>query len=317
MTEPLRAGRACFRAHGLGNDYLVFEEGDAWPVSPEAVRAVCHRWEGVGSDGIVVLLGGEGPPGGGTAAAAAHAAGASAASAAPAAPRFRLRMFNPDGSEFERSGNGLRVLAAFLAADGRVGEEPFAVEVGGDRLVMRVHDRLPGGHFDVSVEMGRVRFGPGAVGLDASALAREGVMELEGVGPVDVELVSVGNPHAVVFGQELERERLEAVGPALSAHPAFASGTNVQLAAPAGERRVRALIWERGVGHTFASGTSSCAVAAASARRGLVEPGEVEVAMEGGSLFVTVGPDDEVTLRGPVQAVCRSELLAGFVETLS
>lgn len=294
MTEPLRAGPACFRAHGLGNDYLVFEEGDAWPVSPEAVRAVCHRWEGVGSDGIVVLLGGE-----------------------AGAPPFRLRMFNPDGSEFERSGNGLRVLAAFLAAEGRVGEEPFTVEVGGDRLVMRVHGRPPGGRFDVSVEMGRVRFGPEAVELDQSALAPEGGMELEGVGPVEVELVSVGNPHAVVFGQELGRERLEAVGPALSTHPAFASGTNVQLAAPAGEHRVRALIWERGVGHTFASGTSSCAVAAASVRRGLVEPGEVEVEMEGGSLFVTVGIDDEVTLRGPVQAVCRSELLAGFLEALS
>lgn len=316
MTDPLRAGRVWFRAHGLGNDYLVFEEGDAWPLTPSAIGAVCHRWEGVGSDGIVVLLDGDVAAGHETAGGAEPAGAAWSARPAPGAP-FRLRMFNPDGSEFERSGNGLRVLASYLAAEGRVGDEPFRVEVGGDTLTMRVHERLSGGRFDVSVEMGRVRFGPEAVGLDPSALTGDGTLDLEDAGPVDVELVSVGNPHAVVFGRTLDGEQLDAVGPALSTHTAFASGTNVQLARPAEGHRVHALIWERGVGHTFASGTSSCAVAAACVRRGLVEPGEVEVVMEGGSLFVTVGADDEVTLRGPVQAVTRGELLEGFVESLS
>ncbi|HET9948797.1 MAG TPA: hypothetical protein VFQ22_07735, partial [Longimicrobiales bacterium] len=104
--EPPRLSASFYKAHGLGNDYLVFEEGDAWRASPAAVRAVCHRHTGVGGDGIVALLAGR------------------------SGEAFRLRMFNPDGSEFERSGNGLRVLAAYLAGRLRV-RSPYRVEVGG------------------------------------------------------------------------------------------------------------------------------------------------------------------------------------------
>lgn len=280
-----RASAAFYKAHGLGNDYLVFEEGDAWAVSAEAVEAVCDRWRGPGGDGIVVLL----APGGGE--------------------PFRLRMFNPDGGEFERSGNGLRVLAAFLASEGRVGDAPFPVEVGGDRITMQVLGRPAPGLYDIGVEMGRVSFEPGAVGLDPARL------EADGPG-VDVQTVSVGNPHCVVFRDALSLEELRRLGPALATHPAFAAGTNVQLALPEGGGRVRALVWERGVGHTSASGTSACAVASAAVRRGHARPGEVEVVMEGGILRVTVTDDYDVTLRGPVQEVMRGELLPGFVEGL-
>ncbi|MCH7553940.1 MAG: hypothetical protein IIC82_08090, partial [Chloroflexi bacterium] len=94
MRDRPRAAAGFFKGHGLGNDYIVVEEGDAWPLSDAAIRAVCDRWRGPGSDGIVVLLRSAGPP-------------------------YLLRMFNPDGSEFERSGNGLRILAAYLASLGR------------------------------------------------------------------------------------------------------------------------------------------------------------------------------------------------------
>lgn len=286
-----RAAATFFKAHGLGNDYLVFEEGDAWPLSAPAIEAVCRRWEGPGGDGIVVQL-------------------------RSAGPERLLRMFNPDGSEFERSGNGLRVYAAYLAASGRVGGEPFPVEVGGDVVTLRVHGANQEGEYDVSAEMGRASLDPADAGFDPGALDESGRLPLAG-GAEEITTVSVGNPHCVVFRQDLSDRALETLGPALSTHAAFSGGTNVQLAWPAGEGRIRIRIWERGVGRTSASGTSSCAVAVAAVRRGLVRPGRIEVSMDGGTFLVDVSEGLDVTLRGPVREVYGGTLAGGFVRWLN
>jgi len=291
MAEGLVAGAKFFKAHGLGNDYLVFREGVSWSVDAESIRSVCERTTGVGADGIVVLLGEDERP----------------------LEPFRLRMFNPDGSEFERSGNGLRILGAFLSVHGWVGDNSFRVQVGGDEVVLRMEGALPGGLLDVSVEMGLTRHGPGAIGLQSSALEADGSLTLESAGRVPIVPVSVGNPHAVVFGEEMSDERLAQIGPELATHKAFAAGTNVQLAEVVSDGLIRALIWERGVGVTTSSGTSSCAVASAAVFSGAVPPGEIEVRMPGGSMWVTVDRDFSVTLRGPVQPVCFGRLDAGFL----
>lgn len=283
--ERPRAGASWFKAHGLGNDYLVFRGGDAWTMTPEAVARVCDRWRGVGGDGIVLEL----PPDG---------------------PAHRLRMFNPDGSEFERSGNGLRVFGAALATAGRVGHAPFEVEVGGGRVTMQLHGVRPGGVLDLSVEMGRAS-------VD-DVRARASLPLLDG-STVQVVPVRVGNPHCVVFTDDLSEPALFRLGPALATHPAFPGGTNVQLARVEGfphERRLRIAIWERGVGRTSASGTSSCAVAVAAVHQGRLPPGEVEVVMDGGTLRVTVTPELDVILRGPVEEVSRGVLTQGFLEAL-
>jgi len=285
------AGLHFYKAHGLGNDYLVFEEGDAWALEPAAVARVCDRWRGPGGDGIVVLL--DDASGG----------------------RFRLRMFNPDGSEFERSGNGLRILASHLARTGRVDSEPFQVEVGGDRIEMTVHDRS-GPYYDVSVEMGRAQVGPEAVEMDPGALDAHGRLAGPDGVPLSLVPVSVGNPHLVVWVDDPSTEELHRLGPFLTAHPALAHGANVQLAAPDGPHACRALIWERGVGPTSASGTSSCAVAVAAVHRRLVEPGSVEIRMEGGELDVSVTAGMDVVLRGPVEEVCEGTLTAPWARTL-
>src|SRR5688572_28673812 len=148
---PPRLAASFYKAHGLGNDYLVFEEPPGggggkhdWEATPAAIQAVCDPHRGVGSDGIVALL------------------------ADLSAGRFRLRMFNPDGSEFERSGNGLRVLASYLRGSRLVGEgddAAFPVVVGGSRVNMTVHTSARG-LYDISVEMGRASVGPAAVELD-------------------------------------------------------------------------------------------------------------------------------------------------------
>ena len=278
-------GTSFYKAHGLGNDYLVFREGSAWSATPGAVAAVCDRRLGVGSDGIVVLLANEDDD------------------------LMRLRMFNPDGGEFERSGNGLRILASYLAREGLVGGAPFVVEVGGAQIEMTVHG-VREATYDVSVDMGRCSVGPEAVGLDAQALdERGGLRGPDGV-PLHIVPVSVGNPHLVVLVPEATEELLEDLGPFLVAHAALSDGANVQLATRCGPEHARALIWERGVGRTTASGTSACAVAVAVVAEGLVEAGDVTVEMPGGSLVVSVTSEYDTVLRGPVE-----EILIGTLAT--
>lgn len=311
MTEgETRVRPDFYKGHGLGNDYMVFEAlpdsarggapDDGWTVGPEAVRAICARWTGVGADGIVILV----DP--------------------SATDSFPLRMYNPDGSEFERSGNGLRILASHLRRTGRVTLEPFEVRSGGSRIGMQVHGIDPEGRYDVSVEMGRARTGaeavelePGGAGAAGTAGAGDDALEHPTRGAVTFQPVSVGNPHAVVFMDDLGEEALGDIGPFLSRHPAFRRGTNVQLARVIGPGRVRIAIWERGVGRTSASGTSSCAVAVACVHRGLVEPGAIEVEMDGGRLLVEVGPELDVVLRGPVEEVATGRLTERFLEVLA
>ncbi len=283
---PPRLGRTFYKAHGLGNDYLIFEEGTEWLATPANIARVCHPHRGIGSDGIVALL-------------SDRAGGV-----------FRLRMFNSDGGEFERSGNALRVLGSFLARRGEPG--PYTASVGGDEVILAVHGGpLPA--YDISVEMGRARTGSEAVGLDPTALADDGRLEGPNGESLEVVPVSVGNPHLVVLGLDVTEELLAEVGPFLVSHPALAHGANVQVAEYLGEGRCRALIWERGVGRTSASGTSSCAIAVAMVVSGRMPPGAFTVVMPGGELSVRVSDDLDVVLRGPVEEVCEGVVAASLL----
>jgi diaminopimelate epimerase len=292
MDESLSLSSTFFKGHGHGNDYLVIPEGTDWPVTPESVERVCHRWRGIGSDGIVAVL-------------------------APPVEPFRLRMFNPDGSEFERSGNGLRILGAYLFAEGLV--QPgarFRIQVGGDELGMEILGRAPGGALQVRVDMGKARFDDAAVDLVRDALEADGSIRGPAGERLDVQAVSMGNPHCVVLRDGLSEADLLSLGPFLTSHPAFQRGTNVQLAMPTGAAQVSILIWERGVGRTSSSGTSACAVASACVKRDLLKPGRIEVVMEGGSFFVGVSSEVEVTLEGPVRPLMQGVLAPELLATL-
>jgi diaminopimelate epimerase len=291
-TEALSVSPGFFKGHGLGNDYLVMEEGEGLLLDADAIRAICHRRRGVGADGIVVVL-------------------------AEGGRRVCLRMFNPDGSEFERSGNGLRILASYLARSGRAGDDWFPVSVGGGEVALRVHGATLGGVFDVSVDMGTASFEPEAVHLATGGLDAEGRLRLPEGRSVAFTPVSMGNPHCVVFTEDLSHEALEELGPALSGHEAFERGVNVQLVRPLGPGIVEIRIWERGVGPTSASGTSACAAAAASVRKGLAGHGVLRVRSPGGEMKVTVERDWRVLLRAPVQEVCEGLLAPGFVDSLA
>ena len=311
MTDPTayrglrpKLSKRFYKAHGLGNDYLVFErfEDDEgyWVATPKNVSIVCDPHRGLGSDGIVALL-------------------SERSVKSPTQLSVSLRMFNPDGSEFERSGNGLRVLAAHLST-----REPqldvIDAEVGGERVRIHVHG-MREGIFDASVEMGSARLGPVAIGAE-SDLLRGDSAPYTLIGPggelLEVVPVSIGNPHVVILAGSEEQsfceDRLSALGPFISAHPSILAGANVQLARVL-DGRAQAYIWERGVGSTSASGTSSCAVAVALVATGLLPPGEVLVDMPGGRLTVLIGASLAVTLRGPVTSVMSGMLEEGLLAT--
>ncbi len=277
-----------YKAHALGNDYLAVEQA-AWPhLSPAAVRLLCDRRRGVGSDGVLLRV---------------HAGAG-----------FRVRIFNPDGSEAEKSGNGLRIFAAYLLARGEIAvAETVAVGTAGGTVELRVVARGEDGILDICARMGVASFASADVGMEgADREVLDEPLQLADGERLPIHAVSVGNPHCVIFRTRLDPAELRVLGPALSSHPAFAGGVNVQLARVAGPGAVEALVWERGAGATSASGSSACAVAAAAVRAGLLDPGEVEVRMPGGTLRVSVAADWGLLLRGPVEEVCRGEVSAAL-----
>jgi diaminopimelate epimerase len=283
-----------FKGHGLGNDYVALEmDGLPFDLTPPAVRLLCDRHTGVGSDGILGRTG-------------------------STAAEFGVRIFNPDGSEAEKSGNGLRIFAAYLLENGAVQVgAPFTVETPGGVVTIVVRGAGEEGVLDVEVEMGTATFRSEAVGMTGPDRDTDAeVLELPAGDRMDVTAVSIGNPHCVVFEDVVDEEDMRRRAPQISTHASFSRGTNVQFARVVGAGAVEAWVWERGAGETTASGSSACAVAAAAVRRGLVTEREVEVRMPGGTLHVTVREDWGLVLRGPVEGVYGGTLAEGMVRRL-
>jgi diaminopimelate epimerase len=279
-----------FKGHGLGNDYIALEmEGLGIELTPLAVRLICDRHTGVGSDGILARVPSD-------------------------SADFGLRIFNPDGSEAEKSGNGLRIFAAYLLEGGHVSlHAPFTVQTPGGTVRMEILSQSADGVLMVEAEMGTATFRSEDVGLGGPDRETDNEpLELDSGDVVHINTVSIGNPHCVVFQDELDVETLRRRAPQISTHPQFARGVNVQFAVPAEPDAIDAWVWERGAGETRASGSSACAVAAAAVRRGMVSERQVEVRMPGGSLHVHVRDDWSLVLRGPVESVYRGTFSDGM-----
>ncbi|MFQ5961183.1 MAG: diaminopimelate epimerase, partial [Candidatus Methylomirabilales bacterium] len=250
---------------------------------------ICHRHYGIGSDGILLLVD-------------------------PRTAPFGLRIFNPDGSEAEKSGNGIRIFAKYLFEQSYTREKSFYVETKGG--LVRAEVELEGDRVThVTVEMGRASFRSSDIPIAGEE--REVVNEelrLEG-DRLPFTAVSVGNPHCVILVDSLEPEALRQLGPQIEHHASFPQRTNVQFAKAGSRDRVAILIWERGAGYTLASGTSACAVAAVCHRLGLVDD-QVTIQMPGGDLAVTIHPDWELTMRGPVSEVYTGSFSPDLVEEI-
>ena len=250
--------------HGLGNDYIVIDPA-AFPFNPtpEAVRAICDRHFGAGSDGILL-----GP--------LADLADAD---------RLTLRIFNPDGSEAEKSGNGLRIFAWYLYEHGFVEAAPFPLRTKGGRVVAQIVDPLAK---VVRVDMGAPAFDARAA---APGAALDEIVDLEhdfGGERCRITFVSMGNPHCVVTGQPLSEALARRLGPVIERSPRFPARTNVQFLQVLSRSEILIEIWERGAGYTLASGSSSSAAAAVAHRLGLVDR-SVSVRMPGGAIGIEIG----------------------------
>ena len=268
-----------WKYQALGNDYLVLDGRDHAPLATELVRRICDRHFGAGSDGILW-----------------HELGADCGIA--------LRIYNPDGSEAEKSGNGLRIFARYLFDRGLVGADPFAVSTPGGRVSCRVLDR----GLRVEVEMGRVSFA--SRDIPVVGPAREVLEETLAIGGETLvfSAATVGNPHCVILREKVSAEEACRLGPLLENHTAlFPNRTNVQFVQVWNDREIQIEIWERGAGYTLASGSSSCAAAAVAHRLGKVGP-EITVHMPGGDLRVSLDAGMHARQVGPVRAVATGEL---------
>jgi diaminopimelate epimerase len=246
----------------LGNDYLLIERGELnQPLSPDRVRHLCDYHFGVGGNGVLEIASVEGS-------------------------RAAVVIWNPDGSVAELSGNGVRIVAAWLAQ--RAGTEHVTVAVGSRRLDAVVHE-----YGNVELDIGKVEVGETEpLDLDGEQIA--------------FTPVSVGNPHAVVR-REPERGELLRLGPRIERASRFPERTNVQLVRVDGPHDLTVGVWERGAGETLSSGTSAVASAAAAIANGWCES-PVNVHLPGGDLLVELSEGREARLTGPTQEICRVEL---------
>lgn len=278
--------------HALGNDYLVIDPAAGAGADPAAapaaatleagqIRRICHRHYGIGSDGI--LFGPGRLPAGGE--------------------PFALKIYNPDGSEAEKSGNGLRIFSRYLFDRGRVGEAPFQIATAGGVVTARV----AGDGREVTVEMGRVSFASEAIPVAGPVreVLREPLPLCHDGQRIELTVcaATVGNPHCVVLCEQSPDAALaRRLGPLIETDARFPHRANVQFMQVLSRDRIRIEIWERGAGYTLASGSSSTAAAAVAHRLGLCDPA-ISVEMPGGTIAITLSAHFDATMTGAVTRV--------------
>lgn len=267
--------------HALGNDYLVLDLKDANDLPDEkAVARICHRNFGLGSDGILF-----GP--------------------LPSEKAdFGLRIINPDGSEAEKSGNGLRIFARHLHDTGRVKNDAFTVDTLGGVVTCEINMKAQ----TISVDMGKVSFGMGHIPLDGPEQADHNIgrnLTVNGAN-YTVYLADIGNPHCVIPLPEISKELACRDGVVIECDSLFPNRTNVQFLKVLDRNNIQIEIWERGAGYTLASGSSSSAAAAVAHRIGLCDR-TITVHMPGGTIQIQVGDDFQINMKGPATRVATME----------
>jgi diaminopimelate epimerase len=275
--------------HGLGNDYLVIDPNvQDFAMSEANIRLICDRNFGVGSDGILYGpdLSGDMPS---------------------------VRILNPDGSEAEKSGNGLRIFAKYLFEKKYVSSKNFKIKTLGGIVDAQVKDDTAG---LIRINMGRVTFISNEIPVAGDG--REVVNEVLDVNGVDfkVTCLSIGNPHCVIPMEEVTEERARAIGPFVENHEMFPNRINLQILKVIDRANIDIRIWERGAGYTLASGSSSCAAACAAHKLGLVD-NDITVHMPGGELHIEIADDGEVFMTGPVEGTFEGTFHADLINRIS
>ena len=268
------------KMHGCGNDFIVVNDlASDWDFDEEAVQLLCDRHFGIGADGLILVRN-------------------------PSDPQadFFMLYTNADGSLAEMCGNGVRVFAKYLADAGLVSEDHVAVQtLGGIKRIDIIRDET--GAFSLA------RVDMGAPVLDAADIPTtlHGDPVVDAIvstmaGDVLVTCVSMGNPHAIVWVDDVEVAPVTTVGPLVETAPVFPRKTNVEFAHMVGADRIRLRVWERGVGETLACGTGACATLVAASLTGRTGR-SATIELPGGDLEIEWGQDDRVRMTGPAETV--------------
>lgn len=279
--------------HALGNDYVVLRPTDVdFELERDTIKLICHRNYGIGSDGILF-----GP-------------------IESEACDFGLKIYNPDGSETEISGNGLRIFARFLLDQGLVIRKPFTVETSGGPVTCEV---LNDGK-TVKVQMGEVSFKSTKIPVTGPPrLVLNELFEIKGGLLLTYCAASIGNPHCVVLWDKPTPEIARRLGPLIESDPRFPKRTNVQFMRILDRNNIKIEIWERGAGYILASGSSATAAAAVARKLDFCDE-EITVHMPGGTIHVSLDETYRATMTGPVVKICdgriSDEMFAKYNDTI-
>jgi len=271
------------KSHGLGNDYFVLNEAElSFQLNEKNIQLLCDVHYGIGSDGILLKVASE-------------------------KADFGLKIYNPDGSEAEKSGNGLRIFAKYLYDYGHTSGKIFTIETLGGVVTAEVSRETNGKANQVKVDMGKAIFNSKKIPV----ICDESECFDHPLNIVDetylINCVSVGNPHCVIVCSKLTKAEIIKHGSEIENHPMFPNRINVQFARVLSRNEVEILIWERGAGYTLASGSSSCAVAAIMVKKGLTDR-KLSVKMPGGTLQIEIDEDWNIRMEGEVK-----EIVSGFL----
>lgn len=271
------------KSHGLGNDYIVLnQEKLDFELTKKAIVKICDVHYGIGSDGILLNV--------------------------PSTKAdFGLRILNPDGSEAEKSGNGLRIFAKFLYDYKFTSQKFFTIETPGGMVKAEIVDEKNGKAQTIKVDMGKAIFESEKIPVICSN--PECIDERLSLEYKDYQIscVSVGNPHCAVLKEELDEKEIRQFGPQIETHSMFPNRINVQFAKVVSRSEVEIIIWERGAGWTLASGSSSCAVASVMVKKGLADR-NLTIKMPGGSLKIEIDENWEIRMTGEVREIASGVL---------
>ncbi len=279
------------KSHGLGNDYIVLNSHYIdFPLTAQAIQLICDVHYGLGSDGILL-----------------HTPSATADAG--------LRIFNPDGSEAEKSGNGLRIFCKYLYDYEIITRRSFSVETKGGLVNADIVEEDDGKARVITIDMGTAVFDSRRIPVLNGNPECMGEKIQAGDKWYSIHCVSVGNPHCVILVDELDEREITTYGPLIENHPLFPNRINVQFAKVLLRNKVQVLIWERGAGYTLASGSSSCAVAAVTSRLGLTDP-SLTIEMPGGNLNISIDQNFCIRMTGNVRQIAEGTLSPELISEL-
>lgn len=271
------------KSHGLGNDYFVLNEADmSFQLDEKIIQRLCDVHYGIGSDGILLKV-------------------------TSSKADFGLKIYNPDGSEAEKSGNGLRIFAKYLYDYGHTSGRKFTIETLGGIVTAEVTRETNQKANLVQVDMGKAIFNSHSIPV----MCDESECFDHPLNIIDetylINCVSVGNPHCVILRDKLIKAEILKHGSEIENHPLFPHRINVQFAKVLSRTEVEILIWERGAGYTLASGSSSCAVAAVMVKKGLTDR-KLSLKMPGGTLQIEVDEAWNIRMEGEVREIASGYL---------